>query len=270
MAAYRISDEELKRYHEEGYIIVRSLFDEEEMKLLREAVEVDRNLAEAAYEVKDKVGGTARMAIWQGTGDDLYGLIARSERLVKTMERLLDGEVYHWHSKMAIKQPYSGGAWEWHQDYGYWYDYGCLFPLLSTCMLAVDRATRENGCLEVLKGSHHMGRLDHGKAGTQAETDPERMEVAMKTFEHVYCELEIGDAILFHCNLLHGSAQNKSPNPRRAFLCCYNAKRNSPYKVVRHPQYTPLSVVPDGALREAGVKIQAQDYRMTRHYEFKR
>jgi ectoine hydroxylase-related dioxygenase (phytanoyl-CoA dioxygenase family) len=269
MAAYRISDEDFRRYNEDGFIIVRSLFDEEEMQLLREAVEVDRNLAEAAYDVKDKEGGTAQMAIWQGTGDDLYGLIARSERLVKTMERLLGGEVYHWHSKMAIKQPYSGGAWEWHQDYGYWYEYGCLFPLLSTCMLAVDRATRENGCLQVLKGSHQLGRLDHGKAGSQSGTDPERLEVAMKTFENVYCELEIGDAILFHCNLLHGSAQNKSPNPRRAFLCCYNARRNSPYKVVRHPQYTPLEIVPDAAIKEAGLKIQAQDYRKTSHYQLK-
>ena len=93
MAAYRISEEEFRRYNEDGFILVRSLFDDEEMKILREAVEMDRGLAEAAYEVKDKDGGTAQMAIWQGTGDDLYGLIARSERLVRTMERLLGDEV---------------------------------------------------------------------------------------------------------------------------------------------------------------------------------
>ena len=209
------------------------------------------------------------MALWQGTGDDLYGLVARSPRIVDTMECLLGGEVYHWHSKMAIKDPYTGGAWEWHQDYGYWYQYGCLYPYLATCMIAVDRATKENGCLQVLKGSHLLGRIDHGKSGSQAGADPERVEVAMKTLEMVYCELDLGDAIFFHCNLLHGSGQNRSPYPRRAFLCCFNAARNSPYKVVRHPQYTPLSKVSDSAIKEAGLIIAAQDYRRTTHFQLK-
>jgi ectoine hydroxylase-related dioxygenase (phytanoyl-CoA dioxygenase family) len=267
MSTYKISDEELRRYNEDGFIIVRSLFDAEEMNLLRKAVEADKDLAEATYDVPDAQGGAAKMAIWQGTGDDLYGLVARTSQIVDSMERLLGGEVYHWHSKMTIKEPYAGGAWEWHQDYGYWYSYGCLYPYLATCWIAVDRATKENGCLQVLKGSHHMGRLDHGRASaTQASIDPERLEAAMKTQEAVYCELEAGGAIFFHCNLLHASGPNKSPYPRRAFLCCYNAARNSPYKVVRHPQYTPLVKVPDSAIKEAGLKIARQDFRKTTHY----
>ncbi len=268
MSAYRMSDDDFKNYSEDGFIIVRSLFDAGEMELLREAVQVDRDLAEAAYEVKDREGGTAKIALWQGAGDDLYGLVARSHRIVDTMERLLGGEVYHWHSKMTIKDPYTGGAWEWHQDYGYWYNYGCLYPYLASCMIAVDRMTKENGCLEVLKGSHHMGRLEHG-VNVQLGADMERVEVAMKTLERVHCELEIGDGIFFHCNLLHSSGQNKSSQPRRAFLCCYNAARNSPYKVVRHPQYSPLAKVPDSAIKAVGLKIARQDFSKTSHYQLK-
>lgn len=267
MSFYRISDDDFRRYEEEGFILVRSLLDAEEMGLLREGVTADRHMAEAAYEVQDKDGGTAKIAIWQGAGDDLYGLVARSERIVNTMERLLAGEVYHWHSKMTLKVPHTGGAWEWHQDYGYWYDYGCLFPLLASCMIAVDKATQENGCLQVLKGSHRLGRMDHGKSGSQAGADPERLEVAVKTFENVYCELEIGDAVFFHCNTLHSSGQNHSPNPRRAFLCCYNARRNSPYKVVRHPQYAPLQKVPDTAVKAAGLRIADQQYGRKTHFQ---
>lgn len=268
MGTYRIGAEDSTRYNEDGYFIVRSLFDAEEMDLLRKAVETDQDMAKAAYDVRDNQGGAAKIALWQGTGDDLYGLVARSTRIVDTMERLLGGEVYHWHSKMTIKEPQTGGAWEWHQDYGYWYSYGCLCPYLATCMIAVDRATKENGCLQVLAGSHHMGRLDHVRASDmQTGADPERVEVALKTLKLAYCELEIGDGIFFHCNLLHCSAQNKSPYPRRAFLCCYNAARNSPYKVVRHPQYTPLTKVPDSALKEAGLRITKQDYQKKSHYQ---
>lgn len=266
MSTYRINENDFEKYNEDGFLIVRHLFDQEEMNLLRAAVESDQDLAEAERPVPDQHGGTAKIALWQGTGDDLYGLVARSVRIVETMERLLDGEVYHWHSKMTIKEPFSGGAWEWHQDYGYWYSYGCLYPYLSTCMIAIDRATRENGCLQVLRGSHHMGRIDHG-VKVQLGADEERVQEASKRLETVYCELEIGDAVFFHCNLLHCSGPNNSPHGRRAFLCCYNAARNSPYKVVRHPQYSPLAKVPDSAVLETGLKLAKQDFQKKSHYD---
>ena len=268
MCAYRITDEDFKTYQRDGYLVVPALFDSQEMKFLHQAVEVDKNLSAAAYEVYDTQGGTAKMAIWHGTGDDLYGLVARSERIVNTMEHLLGGEVYHWHSKMTIKEPHTGGAWEWHQDYGYWYSYACLTPDLATCWIAVDRATKENGCLQVLVGSHLLGRIDLAPAGaTQSGADAERVEVAMRILKREYCELGPGGAIFFHSNLLHCSGQNKSPSPRRAFLCCYNAARNSPYKVVRHPQYSPLTKVSDAAIKEVGLKLANQDYRKSSHYQ---
>ena len=155
---------------------------------------------------------------------------------------------------MILKEPHVGGAWEWHQDYGYWYNNGCLFPDLASCLIAVDRATRENGCLQVLKGSHRLGRIDHGKVGDQTGADPERVAAALERLERVYCELEPGSAIFFHCNLLHRSDQNTSPDPRWAFICCYNAARNDPYKDSRHPRYTPLEKWDDGRVLEIARK----------------
>ena len=92
------------------------------------------------------------------------------------MEAFLGGEVYHYHSKMILKEPRVGGAWEWHQDYGYWYQNGCLFPDMASCLIAIDPATRANGCLQVLRGSHRMGRIEHGRFGGQTGADPERVE----------------------------------------------------------------------------------------------
>jgi ectoine hydroxylase-related dioxygenase (phytanoyl-CoA dioxygenase family) len=176
----------------------------------------------------------------------------RSERIVNAMERLLGGEVYHYHHKMILKEPRTGGAWEWHQDYGYWYHTACLFPYLASCMIAVDRATRENGCLQVLKGSHLLGRIDHVAIGDQTGADPERVAVALERLERVYCELDPGSAIFFHCNLLHRSDQNASLLPRWALICCYNAARNNPYKESRHPRYRSLEKWPDERIKEIG------------------
>lgn len=47
----------------------------------------------------------------------------------------------------------AGGTWEWHQDYGYWYGNGCLWPNMVAVIVAIDPNTRENGCLQLLKGS---------------------------------------------------------------------------------------------------------------------
>jgi ectoine hydroxylase-related dioxygenase (phytanoyl-CoA dioxygenase family) len=181
-------------------------------------------------------------------------MFARCETIVNSAERLLEGEVYHYHSKMIMKDAKVGGAWAWHQDYGYWYQNGVLFPLLTSASIAVDPATRENGCLQVLKGSHQLGRIDHVLTGDQAGADLERVAEAQKRLETVYVEMAPGDVLFFHANLLHRSDQNKSDKPRWSMICCYNAARNDPYKEAHHPRYTPLSKVPDSAIREAGLR----------------
>ena len=48
-----------------------------------------------------------------------------------------------------MKEAYTGGSFIWHQDYGYWYMNGCLFPDMGTAFIAIDRCDEENGCLEV-------------------------------------------------------------------------------------------------------------------------
>jgi len=194
------------------------------------------------------------MSLWNQPGNGIYGMVARSRRIVDSMEKILNGEVYHYHSKMILKDPEVGGAWTWHQDYGYWYQNGALFPLMSSVMIAVDPATRQNGCLQVLKGSHQMGRLDHELTGEQAGANMERVEEAQKVLDHVHVEMEPGDGLFFHCNLLHRSDRNASADSRWSLICCYNAARNNPFKESHHPRYTPLDKVADTAIKEVGVK----------------
>jgi ectoine hydroxylase-related dioxygenase (phytanoyl-CoA dioxygenase family) len=177
---------------------------------------------------------------------------------VDAAEQLLGEEVYHWHHKMSMKEPFTGGAWEWHQDYGYWYKNNCLFPDLLSAFIAVDPNTRENGCMQVIKGSHLMGRIEHGKFGDQTGADPERVEAALQRLELVHCVLDPGDTLFFHSNLLHRSDQNRSPDARWSLICCYNTRRNNPYKQSGHPNYALLQRVPNDALKEVGARLLAQ------------
>src|SRR5215468_6331360 len=254
MNSNRLTNDQLKAYVEDGYLLVRGMLDEEEVGMLGRCAKEDRVLDGHSFGRADGEGGTVRLSLWNHPTDTIYGMIARCESIVNSAEKLLEGEVYHYHSKMIMKDAKVGGAWTWHQDYGYWYQNGVLFPLLTSAFIAVDPATRENGCMQVLKASHLLGRVDHVLTGDQAGADMERVREAERVLERVYVEMDPGDVLFFHANLLHRSDQNNSDKPRWAMICCYNAARNNPYKEHHHPRYTPLSKVPDSAILEAGMR----------------
>jgi hypothetical protein len=259
MPAHLLTEAQVVRYHEDGYVLIPQLFDAEEIELLGRAAREDHELDRRSFARADGEGGKVRLSLWNHPGDGIYGMFARCERVVRNVEKLLGGEVYHYHSKMVMKDPKVGGAWAWHQDYGYWYQNGVLQPLLTSVFIAVDPSSRENGCLQVLRGSHQCGRVDHVLTGDQAGADRERVEELLKRMPLDYVEMGPGDGLFFHCNLLHRSDQNRSEQPRWAMICCYNAARNNPYRESHHPCYTPLSVVPDSAVKAVGVKRFADD-----------
>jgi ectoine hydroxylase-related dioxygenase (phytanoyl-CoA dioxygenase family) len=166
--------------------------------------------------------------------DNEAGALAGSDRLVTCARILLREDVYHWHSKVMLKVPGSPGQWEWHQDYGYWYDNGCLYPRMFSAMVVLDEATRENGCLKVLEGSHLLGRLDHGLVGEQQGADPARVRHLESVLPVRYLEARPGSVIFFHCNTLHSSEPNLSQGPRRAMITAYNALSNAPVGSMGH------------------------------------
>jgi ectoine hydroxylase len=254
MANGPLNEQQVREYEENGFVLAEHFFGADEIGLLRRAAKEDRELDQHSFGKADGEGGTVRLSLWNHPGDTLYGMVARCESIVNSAEKLLSGEVYHYHSKMIMKDPKVGGAWTWHQDYGYWYQNGVLFPLLCSASIAVDKATPENGCLQVVRGSHHLGRIDHVLTGDQAGADMGRVSEVLKRLEVVHVEMEPGDTLFFHCNLLHRSDQNRSEQPRWSMICCYNAARNNPYKESHHPRYTPLHKVPDSAIRETGLR----------------
>lgn len=248
-----LSADQLISYADDGYVVVRGLFDAEEIDLLGRAAKEDRVLDQKAFGRADGEGGNIRLSLWSEPGDNLYGMFARCRRIVGGMEQILGGPVGHYHSKMIMKDAKVGGAWAWHQDYGYWYDFGYLFPQLASAMIAVDKATQENGCLQVIRGSHLLGRINHVLTGDQAGADLERVGDVLQKLELVYCEMDPGDAIFFHCNTLHRSDQNRSDQPRWAMICCYTREGNYANRDPLHP--TPcqtVSPMPDHVIKELG------------------
>jgi hypothetical protein len=246
------SDTDLSSYQKDGFLVARNLFNQEEISLLGQTARNDNAMDQSSASRDDGEGNAVRLALWNHPGDGIYGMYARCHRIVDRVEQLLQDEAYHYHSKMVLKDAKVGGAWAWHQDYGYWYQNGVLFPNLCSVMIAVDKATIENGCMQVIKGSHHMGRVNHVLSGDQAGADMERVEEAKKYLDLIHVTMDPGDALFFHSNLLHSSAANESDHSRWAMICCYNAKSNNPYKESHHPRYTKLEKVDDSKILQVG------------------
>ncbi|HIE96703.1 MAG TPA: phytanoyl-CoA dioxygenase family protein [Planctomycetes bacterium] len=246
-----LTSEQLSQYDKDGFLMRRGLFDAEEIRRLRYAAKTDQALSAHAFARGDGEGGSVKLALWNHADDSVYGLFARCRRMTDAAEQILRDEPYHYHTKMIMKDAVTGGAWAWHQDYGYWYHNGMLSPNVVSVFIAVDPATRENGCLQVVRGSHRLGRIDHIKVDDQVGADQDRVDAILQCHELIYAEMQPGDAVFFHGNLLHRSDQNHSSKPRWSMVCCYNARSNSPYCEGPHPQYTPLQRVDDCAVRDA-------------------
>ena len=228
-------------FSNDGYIIKKNLFSEDEINKLKKFIESSSDKKNDARETRSSTGKLS-ITLWDHPSDDLFGKFSTNERIVKPMEEYLGDEVYHYHSKIIWKKPGDGG-FDWHQDYGYWYHNACLYPDMGSCFIMLDRATKENGCLKVLKGSHKVGRIGHGVSDTPEQTaDMERIAELEKRHESVYITAEPGDVLFFHANLLHSSDENKSSESRRTLIVCFNTKSNNPYKDSGHASYSPMKV----------------------------
>jgi ectoine hydroxylase-related dioxygenase (phytanoyl-CoA dioxygenase family) len=243
--------DEMRRYAEDGYFFRSGLLSADEVADFRGHArrQLESEAAKGAVMEKgDKEGNKTLLRMWNHAGDDKYGLLARDERLVGLAEGSVGKPVYLYSHKMTMKQPNEGGAWEWHQDFGYWHNYGCLAPEMMSIYIALDKSTQQNGCLQLLKGSHNLGRLNHVREGGQTNVDPEYVDAATRRFESVYAEMEAGDALVFHANLLHRSDANRSDTYRWGYICSYNAVDNAPFKRVRdYGNYEELKKVPAGS-----------------------
>ena len=243
-----LSPIEVADYDRDGYVLVPDLFNEREVAAMLRDVESGGRVASAAQGMADSSGKKAGIALWSELGNDIWAAASTNPRIVNNLRILLREEIGFFHGKVMLKEANSGGAWEWHQDYGYWYQQGFIFPRLISAFVALDPATRENGCLQVLRGSHLLGRLDHASVGQQIGAVTERLRKIETLFERVYCEMSPGSVLFFHCNLLHASAPNESDSPRRSFIMCYNALNNPELGEHKATDPHPVPVSSDDAI----------------------
>jgi len=255
-ALHQLTAAQLVAWQEDGFLLVPKLFSTEEIDICHRFISTESEFRDGRFGVINAAGKPAELFGWDGHSEDLLGTMTRIRRVAEMTSDLLGGEdIYHWHSKISFKEPRSEGAWDWHQDYGSWYREGCLRPEMLTCMIAIDATDRANGCVNLVRGSHIMGRVDHVAIGKSVGTDPEFVEKALAEMELVECDLAPGDAVFFHSNTLHASGANSSDRSRTVLHLSYNTVRNAPFRGFRGHQYVPLQMKDDDAILSGAYRL---------------
>lgn len=263
-----LTQDEIDFYRENGYVIVRGLFDAEEMKLVQSVCQSDPNLPSALKKVIDNQGRSWSAAVWAGVNDSLVSAVTQTARMVEAAEAITGESCYFMYSKIVQKPPHDESVVYWHQGFPAWYEEGCPFPdLFASCSIAVNENTKDNGCLQVIEKSHLLGRVDHVAEGNaeKVRCDRQRIERALKHLKVVDCEMATGDTVFFHGNTIHGSQQNITDDIRILMHCHYNALSNHPSATnLKGHSCTPLEKLPDSAIKEgvyqSGFESNAQDW----------
>jgi ectoine hydroxylase-related dioxygenase (phytanoyl-CoA dioxygenase family) len=219
-----LTPEQLQQYAADGFFVARGLASRAAADAIRReilrcvldrpadlAVVLDRELdamaadrPDALYRKLSRLGRQSRV-IWE----HYYA----SPRVLPFVRHFLGEEIYLKYDSVFLKPAKTGGATPWHQDIGLWRD---INTDAFNAWMAVDAATRENGCLQVVPGSHRMGVIPHVKYpdGVHGELPRRLVErtIAERGVRHI--ELQPGDVVFWHSHLWHSSPPNQSDQGR--------------------------------------------------------
>jgi len=228
MSAHSLSEAQINHYRTEGYVVVESLFGEEDraatyaaiQQLTQRAIAGDDDGSILELEPEPVDGQPVARRIYNPFDQhEAFRAMATDARLLDPIESLIGEDFNLQHSKLNMKPAGVGSPVEWHQDLAY-------FPHtnddLVTTLVYLDEATEENGCLQVLPRHHHHF-FDHTASdGTFAGMITEDLS------EHrfgrpVPLAAPAGSVIFMHCVLPHTSLPNRSSHPRRTLIFEYRA-----------------------------------------------
>jgi ectoine hydroxylase-related dioxygenase (phytanoyl-CoA dioxygenase family) len=243
----RFTPAEIEQYETQGYVVRLGAFSPAECDAIgaiseqlveRVVAERDGRRATAGSYVFERNRKSEVWLKWEGDTDIVHGLepfahvspemneLAYDPRFIEPMIDICqDASPILYTEKLNLKRAHEGGVNPVHQDHPYWKDVADDVDHIATAMLFIDRATKENGCLQVVPGSHHAGarqlRSDQDVFGN-LEMDPD----VIRDSDLVHLEVERGTLVFFGPYLVHKSEPNRSDSDRRSLLFSYQPAGN--------------------------------------------
>lgn len=222
-------------FEEEGYLVVENLLSEDELAACREEIERLHRLSAELESAGDPASSRFQREPYAEGANRPDGLpvlrkientrefspffrdLSVHPNLLRVLGGLLGPDLLLFRSTLMLKPAFHGSAHAPHQDSAYW---PIDPPALVTVSVALNDATTENGCFNVIPHSHKWGLKDWGLIA-QAQDAEMAYENGPKEARPVDMPLKAGSALFFHSLMVHGSGPNKSPHPRNTALYAY-------------------------------------------------
>ncbi len=229
----RLSKEQVEHFHQEGFLIVENLLDEDEIVGLREraeqvacgeAVHVPRARLQVEPNVvkgeasADTYADSLRKMSHLAFLDEVFAAHARNEGILDVVASLLGPDLKLYQDQLFMKPPKIGSRQPYHQDAPL--NFNIDPPEMVTCWAALDEATIENGCLWMLPGTHRSGFIDKNKW-----KEYEKMALDGRLPGERPVELRAGDCSFHHGLILHSSRPNQTAKRRRGYATHYVSAR---------------------------------------------
>ncbi|MBB6735328.1 phytanoyl-CoA dioxygenase family protein [Cohnella zeiphila] len=215
----RITDEQMKHYEEQGYIIFENLFGPEEIDEVRGPIDEMDAESERALQAKGKDGisqaGQINFTAGLNFRDPKVQRFIADRRLVDITTRILGPDIRLYWDQSVYKRPEAPRDFPWHQDNSY----VPTEPIhYVTCWLALEDATLENGCIWVQPGTHRKGFVPHIKTDIG-------LVCYYGDIEGTPVELKKGSMVAFHSLLFHRSTPNRSKtDTRKGYVMQYSVE----------------------------------------------
>src|ERR1700730_3501768 len=114
MLTEKFTPAQVELYNQQGYIIIKSFCNPQEINKLYQTALDDNAMKNNALDLNDQSGKKTRLSLWFTPGNDVFGYLSRSEKMVHSTAQRRDSDtpVYDCHSKLMQKEPKVGGTWE--------------------------------------------------------------------------------------------------------------------------------------------------------------
>ena len=253
----RLTPQQIDQFRTDGWLFLPELFTLEETAILREqAVAIFDTSREQIWREKS---GAPRTAFAAHTYNEAFRLLGAHPRLIEPIEQVFGEQLYMHQFKINAKAAFDGDVWQWHQDYGTWArDDGMPEPRAMNIAVFVDEVMPINGPLMLVPRSHTEGVLaaGHDLATTSYPLWTLDQDTVTRLVDRggiVAPTGKPGGVMMFHGNLVHGSAGNITPYPRKIVYLTLNAVSNhirTPTRPdwIAHRDFTPIVPVADDAL----------------------
>jgi len=230
-----LSREQIEQYWTHGFLVLPRLVPTQELDKYRQrfidycdgkiekipGMTIMKDLQLAKSNVK---GEKATYKIQDFTEDPLLFSFCQRPEIVSVVEDLIGGPCLMAMHTMLINKPPDKGALTsrhpMHQDLHY-------FPFrpadnIVCAWTAMEHVDQDNGCLQVVPGSHKGALKPHGYPDWEGGVNKAFHGIqGYEPAEREYAIMEAGDTIFFHPLLVHGSGANRTNRFRKAISCHY-------------------------------------------------